>query len=495
VANNLRFMRTIFLACCGATALIQYSLFTSQSSQGVLLGRWSPAVSGMILFFLLALLLEIAAVLSRSFLKRTADLFQKVPDMAGALMVVFLPALLFVIWFLYPIPLFSRASFTAGSFLLSFAPGLLLISGQEGKRLRRTLAGTAVVAVSFIMTLAAAEVVFRILMPRSIFNPRFGLRPHQRLELQVNLPGITPGGMLTTNMWGFRGEEPPEEWDDYLTIVTIGGSTTANYYLDDSLTWSNVLQQGLREIDPRVWVGNAGIPRHSAETHALFVREVLSSIRPDVALFLVGANDMGPFRSRQVNEERLPDSGIRTWLFGRSMTLQLLYKIKKAYIDGAPVITGTVDPYFVEEPLTVREPPFPDDLHDILADPDFYRERIRTLIHECRSLGILPVFMTQPRLYDDTEYWRGILACQIWTGGQNVEVSAATNWRMQQTLNSDLLEVCRQEDVGAFDLAGEIPHSRDYFYDSMHMTEKGAELVGTRACEYLSEYLAGRGML
>lgn len=276
-------------------------------------------------------------------------------------------------------------------------------------------------AVSFIVTLAAAEIVFRILMPESIFNPRFGLRPHQRVELQVDLPGITPGGTLTTNMWGFRGEEPPEEWDDYLTIVTIGGSTTANYYLDDSLTWSNVLQQGLREIEPRVWVGNAGIPRHSAGTHALFVREVLSSIRPDVALFLVGVNDMGPFlRGRQGNGERLPDSGLRTWLFGRSMTLQLLYKIRKTCIEGAPVITGAVDPYFVEEPLTVEEPPFPDDLHEILEDPDFYKDRIRTLIRECRSLGILPVFMTQPGLYDDTEYWRGILACQIWSGGQRV---------------------------------------------------------------------------
>ncbi len=106
--------------------------------------------------------------------------------------------------------------------------------------------------------------------------------------MRVELPGITPGGIMSTNMWGFRGEDPPENWEEYITIVAVGGSTTANYYLDDSLTWSHVLQEELRREDPLVWVGNAGIPRHSSDTHLLFAREVLSEIQPDIALFLVG---------------------------------------------------------------------------------------------------------------------------------------------------------------------------------------------------------------
>ncbi len=97
-------------------------------------------------------------------------------------------------------------------------------------------------------------------MPPTIFNPRFGLRPFARVELEVNLPGVTPGGVLTTNAWGMRGEEPPEDWDEWLTIITVGGSTTANFYLDDSLTWSRIIQDRLREVHPQTWVGNCGIP-------------------------------------------------------------------------------------------------------------------------------------------------------------------------------------------------------------------------------------------
>lgn len=494
--KNLILTRLIILSGCGATLLILHALVTSRSSHGAVLGIWSPAVAGLIVLFALIFLTGITAALNRSVLARGARLLRKVPSIAGGLMAVFLPILLFLVWFLFPFPLFDRTGFTIGLFILAFVPGLLLIFFQEGERLRMALTGTLMLTVSLVISLIAAEVIIRILLPRSIFDPRFGLRPHQRVELQVNLQGITPGGTLTTNKWGFRGEEPPREWDEYLTIVTIGGSTTANYYLDDSLTWSNVLQQGLRRIDPDVWVGNAGIPRHSAETHALFVKEVLSSIRPDIALFLVGINDMGPFlRGSPSYMERLPDSGMRPWLFRRSLILQLLYRIKKTRIEGAEVITGTVDPYYREEELTVEEEPLPDDLHDILREPDFYKDRIRTIISECRSLDILPVFMTQPILYDESEHWRGVLACQMWSGEGQIPISAATYWRMLQVLNSDLREVCREENVEVIDLASRMPSSEEYFYDNMHMTERGAELAGTIAFEQISEYLIEKGIL
>lgn len=488
-------LRSVILAGCAAGALILTALLTSRSETGLILGRWS---AGM--FTLIAMVVGMIVLGSLTFIRGSLPawlltLCRKLPEITGAMLLLFLPLFVFLTWFLFPVPLFQRTTFTAGLFLCSLLPGLLVILSQEAGRIRKVAAGTVILTISLFVTLLAAELALRLVMPGSIFDPRFGLRPYQRVDLQVNLRGVEPGGTFTTNKWGFRGEEPPVDWDDYLTIVTIGGSTTANYYLDDGLTWSHVLQTELRDVNPRVWVGNAGIPRHSAATHSLFVREVLPSIRPDVALFLVGVNDMGPFRGRGVVEERLPESGIRPWLFRESRILQLLYKLKKTYIEGAPVITGTVDPYFVEEPMTGEEPPMPGDLHLLLDEPDYYMERIRKLIRDCRELDILPVFMTQPSLYDDTEYWRGILARQIWTGEGNREISAATNWRMLQTLNADLIRVCEEENVPVFDLAGSMPHSRDYFYDSMHMTERGADFVGTFAAVRLAEYLEDEGLL
>jgi len=63
---------------------------------------------------------------------------------------------------------------------------------------------------------------------------------------------------------------------------------------------------------------------------------------------------------------------------------------------------------------------------------------------------------------------------------------------MLNMLNQDLIQVCSEEDVAVFDLAFEIPHTGEYFYDSMHMTEVGARLTGKKAAAFL---LAGEEML
>jgi hypothetical protein len=167
------------------------------------------------------------------------------------------------------------------------------------------------------------------------------------------------------------------------------------------------------------------------------------------------------------------------------MVLQLIYKLKVVYIDGAPVISHSVDPYFQELPMNERETALPDDLHDLLEDPAFYRRRILALIQECRALSITPVFMTQPLLYEDNDHWRGILEGTRWLADSESPMSAAAFSLMLNTLNQDLIQVCSEEGVEVFDLASEIPHSREYIYDSMHMTEVGARLVGEKAAAFL----------
>lgn len=465
---------------------------SSRSSQGTVLGIWSPALALAMLIVsiwaLLSLLTALGVFRLNMIFKR---IFGSFPELAGPVMLFVFPGAVFLLWFLSGAQIFAKPDFTLSSMLLSAVPGLLVIVSRSGKQLRSILQGTAVMAVSLAIVLIAGELTLRAVMPEQIFNPRFGLRPYSRTELQVDLPGVNPGGTLSTNMWGFRGEDPPENWDDWLTILTLGGSTTANYYLDDSLTWSNVVQRELRRTYPRVWVGNAGIPRHSSDTHLLFLREVVSQIHPDVVVFLVGVNDMGPFLRPGSHVERLPDTGPRQWLFAHSSILQLVYKAKKVYVDRAPVVNSAVDPYFTEEPMTEEEIPLPEDLHELLADPDFYRTRIGFLIDECERQGIVPVFLTQPLLYEDSPHWRSVRENSVFFQGSDRPISAAAFSLMLQTLNGDLIEVCRSRGVAVYDLASDIPHDREYFYDAMHMTEAGADLVGRMVAGFLAGCIDG----
>jgi lysophospholipase L1-like esterase len=472
-----------------ALLLILCSFLTSESDNGVVLGRWSVPLALASLILLLTCGAAVRVILgSKKFIVAFEARLSGISGYLSSILLLFPLPVLLTVWFLFPFPIFQNNLFTAGMILLSVFPGFLVICTFPRKKLKSVIQGTVIMFVTLAGTLLISEFLLRKIMPSSIFNPRFNLRPYQHFNLEVDLPGVAPGGVCTTNSWGMRGEEPPEEWDDWLTIVTVGGSTTANYYLDDSLTWSNILQNRLREIHPETWVGNCGIPMHSAAEHALLVREVLSEVKPDIALFLVGINDVGQFvRGENALNSRLSETGLRQALFRNSMILQTLYKLKVVYIDKAPVVSESVDPLFVEEPLSSVERELPDDIHELLPRPDEYANRIESIIRACREQDITPVFLTQPLLYDDTDYWRGIRGGSYWFGETDAEFSAASHWIFLNTLNQDLIRVCETEGVAYFDLASRLPHSRDVFYDCMHMTEYGAALAGDEIADYLIE--------
>jgi hypothetical protein len=112
------------------------------------------------------------------------------------------------------------------------------------------LEGLAMASVSVFAGLVLLEGAARLRMPGNVFDPRFGLTAHQCCSLRIDLPGVSARGLLTTNRWGMRGEEPPDDWDGHTTIIAVGGSTTLDYFLDDSKTWAAVLQERLRKRIP-----------------------------------------------------------------------------------------------------------------------------------------------------------------------------------------------------------------------------------------------------
>ncbi len=485
--------RTGSLLVIFGAALLVPALLMSRSSVGAVLGRYSPGLTAAVIACLFAATASLGLLLGLGIPGRILRAAGRVPESLVVYTAVFpLPAFV-LFWFLVPIPLFDRWNAFLGACLLAAAPGALLLGAREKPARDAAKKGVIVVAITFLVCLALAEVAMRAVVPGSFFNPRLGLIPHARYEIMTGIEGVSNGGTMSTNRWGLRGEEPPVEWDRYTTVVTVGGSTTADYYIDDSRTWSNILQEELREADPLVWVGNGGIPRASTQHHEFFLREVIARIRPDIVVFLVGVNDMGQFMKGVAAVDRfvLAEGSIREWLFSNSRLLQVLYKIKRVYVDNAPVVMRSDEPLFVREPLSSPEQPLPDDPGEMLPNPGHYSRQIRTLIESCREMGVRPVFLTQPLLFDDNEYWRGIRGGSYWHGDDDSPFSAASFWIMLDYLNKQLIDVCSSEGVACFDLASAVPHDSLYFYDSMHFSEAGSKLVG----ELTAEFMLDRGML
>ena len=110
-----------------------------------------------------------------------------------------------------------------------------------------------------------------------------------RLPPEAEVP---PVARFERNSLGFRGSEPPKDLDKYLSLITVGGSTTQCLVLQERSTWPFLLGRNLNaKFDP-IWVNNAGLDGHSTFGHLILLQDHLLKLRPKVIVFLVGINDV-----------------------------------------------------------------------------------------------------------------------------------------------------------------------------------------------------------
>ncbi|MBI4962318.1 MAG: SGNH/GDSL hydrolase family protein [Desulfomonile tiedjei] len=321
--------------------------------------------------------------------------------------------------------------------------------------------------------------------------------------MKVNIRGVAPAGVHTTNAWGLRGPEPPEEWDKNYTIVTIGGSTTHCFYLDDRKTWPYLLQEDLRKECPpdfkgkcpNVWIGNGGTDGQTTRAHIIFMKDIISKIRPDAVIFLAGINDLALSIEEGFFEKGNPQDTNRVswtrWLYDRSRLLQVIHAWKKVLIDRAYVVESTGHQTREPQPLAAPAMTLPPDPKSLLVGLDEYRQNLKELARLGRAMNVRTIFLTQPILYEESEFWKGMEAGYYWVGKPKHLLSAASIRVLLDIYNDELLKVCREENLDCFDLASQIPRTEEYFYDLCHFTEKGADLVARKVTEYLNSASAG----
>ena len=342
-------------------------------------------------------------------------------------------------------------------------------------------------AVSITVSLFILEFVLRIVSPMSPFSPLIPLRPYNKMELHVDLRGVSPVAIHSTNRWGLRGDSVPSEWEKFYTVVTAGGSTTQCFYLDDHKTWPYLLQQKLKHKHSDVWVGNGGLDGQSTRAHVIFMEEAITKIRPDVVIFLVGANDLGLSLSEDARlyGSDFDKTSLKYKIFASSRIVQILYKWKLIIFDKVTVVKKGGHGNYGPKALTNNEIRLPKDLKVMLPSLGEFRENIKKVIRIAKAMNIRVVFLTQPLLYDDSEYWEGIEGGFYWIKKTKNILSAAIYWKLLDIFNKELIEVCRVENVECLDLASIVPHSDLYFYDAFHFNEEGAELAADKVADYL----------
>jgi len=342
------------------------------------------------------------------------------------------------------------------------------------------------VCLGITFRLILCEIILRIYNPFS-FSLKKG-----RLILPANQSKIFTNKWIkkldnqihySRNSLGFRGPEPLDSFSQKITILTIGGSTTECRFLSDSCTWSSLLFQKLKSENPNVWLNNAGVEGHSTFGHLLLLKEYVLKLKPKFALFMTGINDVEtekPVEFDIMTEKKINTNSFKGFLksllnyseLGR--TIFNFYHVQLAYKKG-----------LIHREINIREMidnPIPDSIIKQQLEKQrpylkAYHDRIDKIVTQCQQTGITPVLITQPSLFGSyTDPATGVSMGNKWLV-KNSEQNCVLNEKKLELYNDVLRSYSTRLTV--IDLAREMPKNSIYFYDFIHFTNQGAEIISS----------------
>ena len=371
----------------------------------------------------------------------------------------------------------------------------------------RTFTNGLLIVASLGASAALMEAALRIHNPFAlrIKGDDIVLQTNYRFVIDNRTPGKLEARIVhTKNAIGFRGEDPPSDLADRLSIVTVGGSTTENYYLSDDKTWTAVLGDALKSRYPSLWINNAGLSGHSTAAHRLLLDDYIAQLRPDIIIFYIGLNDLikdglGGGNIARLEQSVLRDANNVRPLLARlaevselaNLAANIMRRYQAAKAGAAPFtlnLKGEIATDRIAEPT-------PGEAEKVLLEMEgtwaAYERRVATLIETARAMGARPVLMTQPLLAgDDLDPDRGLRRDNLAQKLMNRTVSSLTYWHVLERYNDVLRGVALETGVPVIDIARRLPKRADYFTDVMHYSLAGAAAVGKLVAHELCPWIA-----
>ena len=340
-------------------------------------------------------------------------------------------------------------------------------------------------------TLIAAELILRIYnpFPTSITGDKITLHSNTRLRLEnVNGPELDTTVIILKNSLAFRGPEPPVAFQDYLTIFTIGGSTTECMFINQEKTWPALISNQLSESFKNVWLNNAGLDGHSTYGHIKLLEDYIVKLRPKICIFLVGCNDVDrPDLSKAdktvFNENQ--DLVVSLARYSKLANICLNYyrhhrAKQRQLLVGLPYSLTGFPRRFIGEGATRQI------LTKLEPDVARYGERVKKIIAICRKANIIPIFLTQPCLPGDVI--DDVTGVDLATFPYR-DINGSVLWSEFKLYNQETIRICNQEKVKVFDLANLLPKSSKYYYDVFHYNNAGCRKINELLSPELKKYV------
>lgn len=305
------------------------------------------------------------------------------------------------------------------------------------------------------------------------------------------------------NALGFRGEPVPDNFDKYLSIITVGGSTTECFYLNDGKTWPDILNNLLKHRFSPLWLNNAGLDGHSTFGHLVLLQDYLINIKPKVVLFLVGANDVGREDMSDFDKARIPSAGAiatgmpahRSWwrsMKDHSEVYAIINNLRRYALARKMGLNHREVKLKEVERIDQVDEQMEENIKNLHKQRYLtpLATRLMTLVRLARENGIEPVLITQPALYgNEIDEITKVDLAKIKVIDN---INGKLQWDILEYYNDVTRRVGSMEHVPVIDLAKKMPKNSKYYYDFYHFTNEGAEKAAEIIDHDLSPWLAAK---
>lgn len=360
---------------------------------------------------------------------------------------------------------------------------------------RKFLKNILALFLGLLLAFFVAEIFLRIYnpFPATVKGDKVLLRANTRIvyskpDANAKLIEHT----VTTNKLGFRGADPPQKSEEYFRIITIGGSTTQCLYSSDSTTWTAYLEKELKPAIKNLWINNAGLAGHTTYGHKILLEDYIVNLKPNVAIFLFGVNDVGVVRDTAIFSLYAQDNQnsflkwIKTTLYkseavGVGVNLYRYLKANKQSLKYDYNFNIKTAPHII---LTAAES---NKIYNenIVGLPD-YISRVNAIADICLVNKITPVFVTQPSLYANAvDASTGVNLATVKIGNR----SGLLCYYLLEAYNNVMRKVATEKKIFLIDLAQQLPHDSKYYYDFIHYNDEGNKKIAEIMSAQLKEYL------
>jgi lysophospholipase L1-like esterase len=379
------------------------------------------------------------------------------------------------------------------------------ISARE----RRLLGCT--VLLSLLIVFALAEAGLRVYAKFSAYIPKVnGYCALHALLVCMLVPNTTyesRAGSIHVNSRGFRGQEfqipkPPGTF----RILALGGSSTFGYYpgiTSDEAAYPARLERLLNAQKPdasvsRYEVINAGAPGYKLRTSLQNFASRGLFFEPDMIIVSHVVNDIAMYGNEQGLTHPLEDQFVATGLgaglldhiLGWSFAVQELRYALGERLPAWLLARNSGDNADSRAPSE----PWKVDGRYI----EVFRRDLRNIIAVAKANGVVPVLITEPisltaqtdfaRLTDD-EIKMKLHKPVIFYA----RVPGKERYGLFKRYHDAIRQVAVQEGAWFIDVDGAIPKTSEYFWDYVHLTEKGAALQAAVIRKAILAAWAGSG--